>query len=114
MDKLIGEYPVHKQRYRDRSPINHVEQLDCPVIFFQGLEDKVVPPSQAKMMVEALKHKGIAVSYITFENEQHGFRNADTIKAALDAELYFYARVFDFETVDKLEPVTIENLVNNV
>ena len=114
MDKLIGEYPVHKQRYRDRSPINHVEQLDCPVIFFQGLEDKVVPPSQAKMMVEALKHKGIAVSYITFENEQHGFRNADTIKAALDAELYFYARVFDFETADKLEPVTIENLVSNV
>ncbi len=114
MDKLVGEYPLHKQHYRDRSPINHVEQLDCPVIFFQGLEDKVVPPSQAEMMVEALKHKGIAVSYITFENEQHGFRNADTIKAALNAELYFYARVFNFETADKLEPVTIENLVNNV
>ncbi len=112
LDKLVGEYPSHKQHYINRSPIHHVEKLNCPVIFFQGLEDKVVPPSQAETMVAALKNKGIAVSYITFENEQHGFRSADTIKATLDAELYFYSRVFSFETADKLKPVTIENLNN--
>jgi dipeptidyl aminopeptidase/acylaminoacyl peptidase len=80
------------------------------VIFFQGLEDKVVPPKQAEMMVEALRTKRLPVAYIAFEGEQHGFRRAENIKRALDAELYFYSKIFDFELADPIEPVPIENL----
>jgi dipeptidyl aminopeptidase/acylaminoacyl peptidase len=84
--------------------------LSAPVIFFQGLEDKIVPPNQAEMMVNALRAKGLPVAYITFEGEQHGFRQAANIKRALDGEIYFYSRVFGFELADKVEPVPIENL----
>ena len=80
------------------------------MIFFQGLEDKVVPPNQAELMVEALREKGVAVAYVAFEGEQHGFRRAENIKRALDGEIYFYARVFGFELADQVEPVAIENL----
>ncbi|HVQ40413.1 MAG TPA: prolyl oligopeptidase family serine peptidase [Pyrinomonadaceae bacterium] len=107
---LIGPYPERRDIYFDRSPINFTERLSCPVIFFQGLEDKVVPPNQAEMMVEALRAKGIPVAYLPFEGEQHGFRQAKNIKRALDAELYFYSRVFGFELADAVEPVEIENL----
>jgi len=109
-DGLIGPYPERKDVYYERSPINFIEQLSCPVIFFQGLEDKVVPPNQAVMMVEALKDKQIPVAYLPFEGEQHGFRQAQNIKRALDAELYFYSRVFGFDIADEIEPVAIENL----
>ncbi len=91
LDRLIGLYPERKDLYRDRSPIHFVERLNAPVIFFQGSEDKVVPPNQAEMMVKALRRKGLPVSYFLFDGEQHGFRGADTIKRTLDAELYFYA-----------------------
>jgi dipeptidyl aminopeptidase/acylaminoacyl peptidase len=109
-DGLIGPYPERKDIYYDRSPINFTDKLACPVIFFQGLEDKVVPPNQAVMMVEALRAKQIPVAYVPFEGEQHGFRQAQNIKRALDAELYFYSRVFGFEVADEIEPVEIENL----
>lgn len=109
-DQLIGSYPEYRQRYHDRSPINFVDQLSCPVIFFQGMEDRVVPASQAETMVTALKNKGIAVSYVSFENEQHGFRHAATIKAALAAELYFYAVIFGFNPADKLPKIQIDNI----
>jgi dipeptidyl aminopeptidase/acylaminoacyl peptidase len=94
LDKLVGPYPAAKALYDERSPIRHVEGLDAPVIFFQGAEDKVVPPNQAEKMVEALRAKGVLVSYLLFDGEQHGFRRADNIKRALDAELYFYASIF--------------------
>jgi len=110
LDRLIGPYPDRRDLYQARSPIHFIERLSCPVIFFQGLEDKVVPPSQAEIMVEALRAKGQPVAYIPFEGEQHGFRHADNIKRALDAELYFYSRVFGFELADPVEPVPIENL----
>lgn len=109
-DGLIGPYPERKDIYYERSPINFIDQLSCPVIFFQGLEDKVVPPNQAVMMVEALRAKQIPVAYIPFEGEQHGFRQAANIKRALDGELYFYSRVFGFDLADEIEPVNIENL----
>jgi len=80
------------------------------VIFFQGLEDKVVPPNQAEQMVEALRSKGISVAYVAFPGEQHGFRQAQNIKRALNTELYFYSRVFGFELAEPVEPVRIENL----
>src|SRR5438874_2064772 len=91
LDWLIGPYPEQAALYRERSPITHADGLDSPVIFFQGAEDRVVPPNQTEMMVEALRRRGIPVGYLLFAGEQHGFRRAETIKRALDAELYFYA-----------------------
>jgi len=110
LDGLMGPYPERRDIYLQRSPINFTSQLSCPVIFFQGLEDKVVPPNQAVTMVEALRAKGIPVAYLAFEGEQHGFRQAQNIKRALDGELYFYSRVFGFELAEPVEPVEIENL----
>ncbi len=110
LDGLIGPYPERADLYRERSPIHFTDQLSCPVIFFQGLEDKVVPPNQAETMFEALRAKGVPVAYVAFEGEQHGFRRAENIKRALDGELYFYSRVFGFELADAVEPVEIENL----
>ena len=108
-DKLIGPYPECKQIYFDRSPINFTDNLRCPVIFFQGLEDKVVLPAQAEAMVNALRAKKIPVAYLPYEGEQHGFRKAENIKRTLDSEFYFYAKIFGFEPADEIEPVEIEN-----
>lgn len=110
LDGLLGPYPERRDIYFERSPINFTDRLSCPVIFFQGLEDKVVPSNQAEKMVEAIKSKGIPVSYVPFAGEQHGFRQAQNIKRSLDAELYFYSRVFGFELAEEVEPVEIENL----
>ncbi|HEX8459531.1 MAG TPA: S9 family peptidase [Pyrinomonadaceae bacterium] len=110
LDNLVGPYPERADLYHARSPINFTDKLSCPVIFFQGLEDKVVPPNQAELMVEALRAKGLPVAYVAFEGEQHGFRRAENIKRALEGELYFYSRVFNFELADPIEPVPLENL----
>ncbi len=91
LDSLVGPYPERADLYRERSPLAHVDRLSHPVIFFQGEEDRVVPPNQAEAMVQALRSRGIAVGYFLFAGEQHGFRKAENIKRALDAELYFYA-----------------------
>lgn len=107
---LIGPYPERRDLYFARSPIHFTDRLSCPVIFFQGLEDKVVPPNQAEMMVEALREKKLPVAYVTFEGEQHGFRQAKNIKRSLDGELYFYSRIFGFDLAEEVEPVEIENL----
>jgi dipeptidyl aminopeptidase/acylaminoacyl peptidase len=97
LDRLIGPYPERADLYRERSPIHFVERLNVPVILFQGLEDEVVPPSQAEQMVEALKKNGVPYEYLAFEGEQHGFRKAETVERCLEAELAFYAKVFGFE-----------------
>jgi dipeptidyl aminopeptidase/acylaminoacyl peptidase len=110
LDRLVGPYPERADLYRECSPIHFTDRLSCPVIFFQGLEDPVVPPSQAESMVEALRAKGLPVAYVPFEGEQHGFRRAEHIKRALEAELYFYGRVFGFELAEPVEPVPIDNL----
>lgn len=112
LDSLVGPYPEQKQLYADRSPINFTDRLESALILFQGLKDKVVPPNQAQAMYDAVKAKGIPVAYLTFEQEQHGFRRAENIKRALDAELYFYAKVFGFVPADEIEAVHIENLVS--
>jgi dipeptidyl aminopeptidase/acylaminoacyl peptidase len=91
LDWLIGPYPQQEERYRERSPLHHVDRLSKPVIFFQGDEDKVVPPSQSEAMVEALRRKGSPVGYFLFSGEQHGFRKAANIQRCLDAELSFFA-----------------------
>lgn len=110
LDRLIGPYPERRDLFRERSPIHFVDRLSCPMILLQGLEDKVVPPKQSEMMFEAVKRKGLPVAYLAFEGEQHGFRRAETIKRALEAELYFYSRVFGLTAADPIEPVHIENL----
>ena len=110
LDGLIGPYPERKDLYIARSPIHSAERLSCPVIFFQGLEDKVVPPNQAEMMVEILKAKGLPVAYVAYVGEQHGFRRAQNIKRTLDGEFYFYSRVFKFELAESVEEVPIYNL----
>ena len=110
LDRLVGPYPERRDLYRERSPIHFTHRLSCPMILFQGLEDKVVPPDQAETMFETVRAKGLPVAYLPFEGEQHGFRRAENIKRALDAELYFYSKVFSFELADPVEPVPIENL----
>jgi dipeptidyl aminopeptidase/acylaminoacyl peptidase len=110
LDRLVGPYPGRRDLYIERSPIHHVDKLSCPVIFFQGLEDRIVPPNQTDEMVAALRSKGVPVAYLAFEGEQHGFRKAENIKRSLEAELYFYGRIFGFEPADQIEPVEIENL----
>ena len=110
LDSLVGPYPEDRDVYRERSPINHVDDLSCPVILLQGLEDVIVPPKQADIIVEALRRKGLPFAYLGFAGEQHGFRKAESIIRAQEAELYFYGRVFGFEPADEIEPVEIENL----
>lgn len=110
LDRLVGPYPERKDLYYQRSAVNFMDRLNVPVILLQGLEDKIVPPNQAEQMFAAVKAKGLPVAYLPFEGEQHGFRRAENIKRALEAELYFYSKVFGFELADPVEPVEIENL----
>lgn len=113
LDNLVGAYPKEQSVYQARSPIHHIDQLNCPVIFLQGLADKVVPPNQAEAMVNALNQKGIANAYVTFEEEGHGFRQAQNIERAIEAELFFYSKVFDFELTENIEPIAIRHLEPN-
>jgi dipeptidyl aminopeptidase/acylaminoacyl peptidase len=112
LDGLIGPYPERRDLYVERSPIHHIDRIDHPLIVLQGLEDEVVPPNQAEMIVDALRRKGVPVAYLTFEGEQHGFRQAANIRRALDAELSFYGQVFGFglPEAEGIEPVAVENL----
>jgi len=110
LDRLIGPYPERRDLYKERSPIHFVDRISCPMILFQGLEDKVVPPNQAELMFKALREKGLPVAYVPFDGEQHGFRRAENIKRSLDAELYFYSKIFSFKVAGAVEPVQIENL----
>jgi dipeptidyl aminopeptidase/acylaminoacyl peptidase len=110
LDSLVGPYPEKREVYRERSPINYIDRLNAPMILLQGLEDKIVPPNQAEAMFQAVRAQGLPVAYLPFEGEQHGFRKAESIKRSLEAELYFYSRVFGFALGQPVEPVAIENL----
>ena len=107
---LIGPYPQMAAMFRERSPINHVDDIACPVIVLQGLDDAIVPPAQAEIIVAALEKKGLPYAYLAFPGEQHGFRKAENIVRSLEAELYFYGRVFGFAPADEIAPVDIRNL----
>ena len=109
LDSMIGPYPEREDLYVERSPLTHIDQLNCPLIVFQGLEDKIVPPSQSEFIVDAARRKGLPVAYLAFEGEQHGFRQAKNIKRSLEGEMYFYSQVFDFELAEPVEPVEIDN-----
>ncbi len=110
LDRLIGPYPERRDLYLARSPIHFTDHLNCAMILFQGLEDKVVPPDQAEKMVQAVRAKNLPVAYLAFEGEQHGFRRAENIKRVLEAELYFYSKVFGFELAEGVEAIDIQNL----
>jgi dipeptidyl aminopeptidase/acylaminoacyl peptidase len=113
LDRLVGLYPRDEKIYRERSPIYHLDTFNRPVILLQGLEDKIVLPNQAEAILESLKKKGVPVAYVPFEGEQHGFRKAENIMRAHEAELYFYSRVLGFELPEPIEPVEIFNLPAN-
>lgn len=108
LDSLVGPYPETQDLYQQRSPIHHIEQLNCPILFFQGLLDKVVPPDQAQSMVDALHRKGIPVGHVTYENEGHGFRGEHAIRRSLEAEWYFYSVMFEFNLPEEIEPVELQ------
>jgi dipeptidyl aminopeptidase/acylaminoacyl peptidase len=112
LDGLVGPYPEARDVYVARSPIHHVEGFDRPLAVFQGLEDEIVPPNQAEMIVDALRRRGVPVAYVAFPGEQHGFRDAGNIRRALDGELSFYAQVLGFELPpgEGIEPVPVDNL----
>lgn len=110
LDRLVGPYPKEEARYRERAPIFHLEKFIRPVILLQGLEDKIVPPNQAELILDSLKKRGIPVAYVPFAGEQHGFRKAENIIRAHEAELYFYAKILGFTPADEIEPVEIFNL----
>jgi len=110
LDKLVGPWPAQAARYRERSPIHHSDRLRSPVIFFQGREDKVVPPDQAERLAAALRRRKIPVALMVFDNEAHGFRRAENIERALEAEYLFYSRILGFAPADELPPLIIDNL----
>jgi dipeptidyl aminopeptidase/acylaminoacyl peptidase len=110
LDSMIGPYPEAIELYRERSPIHFVDQLSAPLIVLQGGEDRVVPQAQAEMMVEALEAKGLPYAYLLFEREAHGFRAAENIQRSIEAELYFYGKIFGFELGEPVQPIEIRNL----
>jgi dipeptidyl aminopeptidase/acylaminoacyl peptidase len=113
LDRLVGPYPQAREVYVERSPLTHVDRFSRPLIVLQGSEDAVVPPKQSEVIVDALRAKRVPVAYLLFAGEQHGFRRAENLRRALDAELSFYAQVLGFELPPEegIELVVIENLV---
>ena len=107
MDGLVGRYPEEAEVYEARSPIHFTDDFEAPMIVLQGSEDVVVPPNQAEMIVAALEQRSVPVAYLLFEGEQHGFRKAENIVAALEAELSFFAQVLGFDLADEIPPVAI-------
>jgi dipeptidyl aminopeptidase/acylaminoacyl peptidase len=107
LDSLIGPWPEAEDLYRERSPLFHADQIRVPLLVLQGLEDEVVPPNQSELIVDALKANGVPVAYLAFDGEQHGFRKAETIVRAAEAELSFYGQVFGFDPVGVTDPVAL-------
>lgn len=110
LDRLVGPYPAERDVYRARSPIHALDRLSRPVIVFQGSDDAVVPPNQSERLVAALRGRGLPVSYLCFPGEGHGFRRAENVALALEAELYFFGRIMGFTPADTLPGVQIDNL----
>jgi dipeptidyl aminopeptidase/acylaminoacyl peptidase len=111
LDGLVGKYPEDEAVYKERSPIESVDRLSCPILLLQGDEDKIVPPNQAELMHEALLKKGIPTCLKIYQGEQHGFRKAENIEDALDSELAFFGRVFGIQVPGAID-LTIDNLIS--
>jgi dipeptidyl aminopeptidase/acylaminoacyl peptidase len=110
LDRLVGPYPERKDLYHARSPLNFTDQISCPVLILQGAEDRIVPPAQAEQIVDALFEKRLPHAYLLFAGEDHGFRSAETIVRAFEAELSFYGQIFGFRVADQIEPIVVEFL----
>ena len=110
LDGLIGPYPAERDLYIERSPLFKARNISVPVIFFQGDEDKIVPPNQAELMFEAVRAREIPTAYVLYPGEQHGFRKAENIQRTLEGRLYFYAKVFGIALADDIPALEIENL----
>ncbi len=110
LDGLIGPYPAQRDLYIERSPLFKARSISVPVIFFQGDEDKIVPPNQAELMFEAVRAREIPTAYVLYKGEQHGFRKAENIQRTLEGRLYFYAKVFGISLADNISALEIENL----
>lgn len=110
LDGLVGPYPQQRQIYLDRSPIHHVDELDCALLILQGADDKVVPPAQSIQMADAVRAKGRPVALRVYDGEGHGFRMAENVKDATESELAFYGRVFGFTPAGALPELQIDNL----
>ena len=104
---MLGPYPARRDLYLARSPIHHADGFSCPVLVLQGLDDHVVPPSEAERIVAALRSKGIPHAYIAYEGEDHGFRKASSILRSVQAELSFYGAIFGFTPADELPPLPL-------
>ena len=109
-DRLVGPYPEKKDLYEQLSPINFTQKISAPILFFQGSEDKIVPPAQSQKMFESLKKRGIATAFLLFDHEGHGFCDAANMKRCLEAEEYFYSQIFALALPEMVEPIAIENI----
>ena len=112
-----GSYPEQADLYRTRSPLHSAHQVSCPVVFFQGTDDAIVPPNQAETMLQALREKQLPLAYVLFPGERHGFRQANNLKTCLEGELYFYSTVLNIPLSpdEKIRfannpPIVIENI----
>lgn len=112
LDSVVGPYPHDKAKYIERSPIHHTDKLSCPILILQGEDDKVVPPNQAEMLVDALKQKSLAYAYRLYAGEGHGFRKSETIIDALNSELSFYRQVLDISSKESIHDIKVENLAD--
>ncbi len=110
MDRLVGPYPETAARYRERSPVHHLDEISCPVLVLQGLDDMVVPPSQAEAIVATLSANRIPHGYLAFEGEGHGFRGEAAIRRTIEARLSFLGAVFGFTPADEIEPLELPGL----
>ncbi|SYZ32486.1 S9 family peptidase [Propionibacterium australiense] len=109
-DGLLGPWPQQRALYEERSPINHLDELDTPMLIFQGTDDPIVPPNQSRALADAIGSRGLPVALVSFEGEGHGFRLPATNRRVLECQLSFYAQLFDFEPADDIETLRIENL----
>src|SRR5205814_3762325 len=107
---LVGPWPAAIELYRERSPITHADAISRPLLLLQGLDDKVVPPAQSEVIVNALEQRGIPHAYIAFEGEGHGFRRAENVKRSTEAHLSFLAQVSGFELADEVELIDTQNI----
>ena len=109
---LVGPYPERADLYKERSPIHFTDRITTPMLVLQGADDRVVPPSQAELIVSALRERGVPHAYLLYEGEGHGFRKAENISGSLEAELSFYAQVLGFEPAGAIPRLEIENLAS--
>jgi dipeptidyl aminopeptidase/acylaminoacyl peptidase len=107
---LVAPYPERADLYRERSPIHFTDRMSTPMLVLQGADDRVVPPSQAELIVGALRERAVPHAYLLYEGEGHGFRKAENIVGSLEAELSFYAQVLGFEPAGGIPKIEIVNL----